>query len=98
MSRYHFSDQARADLDEIWLFIAEDNLAAADRLIDEIIARFGVLVEHPGMGHACEELAPSLRSSVVGNYLIFYRPRRNGIDVVRVLSGFRDLPALFDID
>ena len=32
--------EARLDVDEIWEFIGEDNLAAADRLIAEIFARF----------------------------------------------------------
>lgn len=98
MNRYHLSDQARADLDEIWLYIAEDSLSAADRFVDEIIARFPALAQQPGMGRQRPELAPELRSVPVSNYLVFYRPHPEGIDIVRVLSGFRDLPALFPID
>jgi len=32
----------------------------------------------------------------VGDYLIFYLPRKNGIVVVRVLSGYRNLDVLFE--
>jgi toxin ParE1/3/4 len=31
----------------------------------------------------------------VGNYVVFYRPIENGIEVVRVLHGRRDIAALF---
>lgn len=43
------------------------------------------------MGRSREELAPSLRSLPVDKYVIFYRPIENGIQVERVLSGYRDL-------
>ncbi len=32
----------------------------------------------------------------VGNYIIFYRQTEDGIEVVRVLSGYRDLDRLFE--
>jgi toxin ParE1/3/4 len=47
------------------------------------------------MGVSRDELLPSLRSLTVGNYVIFYLPLLDGIEVVRVLPGMRDLDALF---
>jgi toxin ParE1/3/4 len=38
---------------------------------------------------------PALRSLSVGNYLIFYRPLADGIEIVRVLHGARDIDSLF---
>jgi toxin ParE1/3/4 len=32
----------------------------------------------------------------LGNYIIFYRPIDDGIEVVRILHGARDLPPLFE--
>jgi len=95
MSRYRLSRTAHADLDDSWLHIATDSLAAADRFVDELIAKFQILATQPGMGRLREELADSLRSFPVGNYVIFYRPIPDGVEVVRVLSGFRDIPNLF---
>jgi plasmid stabilization system protein ParE len=43
-----------------------------------------------------EELAPNLRSSHVGKYIIFYRPEDEGIEVIRVIHGHRDIPKLFE--
>ena len=47
------------------------------------------------MGRARPELAADLRSFPVGNYIIFYRPIEDGVEIVRVLSGARDIDALF---
>lgn len=94
--RYRLSDRARQDLDEIWSYIAEDGLRTADRFIDAIIDRIRAIADQPGIGRTRNELAASLRSFPVGNYLIFYRPLTDGVEVVRILSGFRDLPPLFD--
>jgi len=45
-----------------------------------------------------EELAPALRSFPVGRYLIFYVALTNGVDIVRVLHGSRDIATLFQDD
>ena len=86
---------AEADLDEIWLYIAQDDPNAADRFLDLIEERCQLLAENPLMGRSRPELAPRLRSFPVRNYVIFYVPISNGIEIVRVASGFRDIDALF---
>jgi len=50
------------------------------------------------MGRRRDELSPGLRSVVMGSYLIFYRPLEDGIRLMRVAHGSRDLPSLFDLD
>jgi toxin ParE1/3/4 len=47
------------------------------------------------MGRLWDELVPPLRSFPIGRYLIFYRPVNNGIQIMRVVSGYRDLDAIF---
>ena len=32
----------------------------------------------------------------VANYAIFYRPLEDGIEVIRIIHGARDLPKLFE--
>ncbi len=98
MSRYRLSQQSRSDLDDIWLYIASDNVTAADRFIDELVDKFQTLATQPGIGRTRDELGESLRSFPVSNYVIFYRPMQAGIEVVRVLSGFRDIPNVFTDD
>ena len=43
------------------------------------------------MGRVRSELAPELRSFPVGRYVVFYLPCPDGIDIVRVLHGARDI-------
>jgi len=67
----------------------------ADRFIDKIEERCQALAQFPHMGVSREELGHDLRSLAVGNYLIFYLPIDDGIEVVRVLSGMRDIDTIF---
>lgn len=83
--------QAEIDLEEIWLFIAADNVAAADRLLDRIGGVFEMLAENPEAGRQRPELGRSIRSFAVGNYVIFYEAVSNGAEIVRVLHGARDI-------
>ncbi len=83
------------DLDEIWLYIAQDNPDSADALLDKIEECCQALAQFPFIGTNRDELMPDLRSLPVGNYLIFYMPIEDGIVVVRVLHGMRDVDALF---
>ena len=54
-----------------------------------------VLATQPMMGRARDELAPGVRSFPFGRYVVFYMPLDDGIDVVRVLHGARDIDAVF---
>lgn len=89
------TSQAEADLLEIWLFIAKDSIRAADRLLDRFEETFHLIASQPRMGRCRAQLAPELRSFPVGDYLIFYVPLPDGIQVIRVLSGYRDIDSLF---
>ena len=83
--------RALADLAEIWAYIAEDSPAHADAFAARIDRKFHTLARRPGIGRARPELDKYLRSFVVGQHVIFYLPRSNGIEVVRVLHGARDI-------
>jgi toxin ParE1/3/4 len=98
MNSFRLSPVARSDLDEIWFYIAQDDL---DAQINSSAPLFRdsrnsqPFAAMPRLGRKREELSPRLRSFPVGRYVIFYRPMENGIEIVRVLHGARDLPPLF---
>jgi toxin ParE1/3/4 len=87
--------QAEEDLLEIWVYIARDNEAAANRLYDRIERACATLAEHPHIGLERPELIQGVFSFPIGNYVIYYRPIEEGIEVVRVLHGARDARARF---
>ena len=82
-------------MDDIWTFIAEDDLSAASRWVQPIEQRRIALVENPMLDRSRLELGPKLRSFPTGNYVIFYLPIQAGIEITRVMSGFREVDALF---
>jgi toxin ParE1/3/4 len=96
MKQARLSERAQADLIDIWLDIAQDDSDAADRLVDRILGTCQRLARTPRIGRARENLGPGLRSLSFERYLIFYRVVKSGIEVARVLSGYRDIDALFD--
>jgi len=91
MTRITQRPAARHDLIDIWLYIAEDNEPAADRFLDRIQTALEMLLENPLAGRARPELVEGLRSFPVGNYVLFYRPVQDGIDLIRAFSGYRDI-------
>ena len=92
------SDEAKADLVDIWLYIAEDNVPAADRMNKKIHDLFRRLTEFPEMGRERPEITvvAGLRSLPVGKYLVFYQIAEDAIRIHRVLHGSMDIPSLFD--
>ena len=67
---------------------------AADALLNRIQAKLDMLADSPGVGRDRAELGRNLRSFVVRKYLIFYQPIDDGILLVRVIYGARDLRAI----
>ncbi|RCJ30547.1 plasmid stabilization protein [Nostoc minutum NIES-26] len=95
MSKYILSAAARQDLKDIKNYMSRFNLGAASRFLDAFEEKCLLLAEFPELGRSREELAPNLRSLPVDNQVIFYRPIKNGIQVERVLSGYRDFNDIF---
>ena len=95
MSRILRRPRAEADIIEIGLYIAEDDLEASERFLDLLERKLRLLASAPAIGRLRPELLPKLRSFPVGEYVVFYRPIRDGIEVVRVLNGARDIAPLF---
>ena len=94
MAQLSFADQARLDLDDIWFYISQRSPAAADQFIDEVREKCRMLAENPLIGQTQEYRRPNVRKWPVGSYLIFYRTAGEGIEVIRVLHGSRDIDSL----
>jgi toxin ParE1/3/4 len=77
----------------IWLHVARDSEAAADRLLDRIEARWRQLATYPFLGAPRDDIAPGIRHLVVGDYLTLYRVDDDAIEIIRVLHGKRNIEA-----
>ncbi len=96
MTRAKFTPIAEADLGDIAYFIARDDPGRAASFVDEIIAHCHEVAVQPGIGRNRLELGQGVRSIPHGQNIIFYRIADDGIEVVRVLHGARDIDALFE--
>ena len=91
MTKFVLHPEARADLNEIWEYIAADNLDAADRVLEQIYDSLGALVGFPHQGHSRPDLTSRpLRFQVVRDYVIAYAPDETPLAVIAVLHGRRN--------
>lgn len=88
MSGFVFHPDAVADLEEIWEFIADDDVTAADRVLEEIYKAIHTLVAFPQMGHSRSDLTSRpLRFHAVRDFLVVYAPGEKPLAVLAVLHG-----------
>ena len=81
---------------EAWLYIAEDSVDAADRLLDQIDTETRTLLTQPKMGRTRDELVAGLRSWPTATpYILFYFADDDGITIARVLHHARDVPVIW---
>ena len=94
MSAYVLSRDAERDLDNLWEYIGQDSVQAADRLIAEIFEAFEALARNPAIGHKREDLTKfPVLFWPVGNYLIIYRVAGGLVEILAIVHGKRDIPA-----
>jgi toxin ParE1/3/4 len=93
---HRLAPAAEAELDDIWYYIAKKSSSTgiADGVVDFITDRFFLLAGHPHLGRRRDEdLRPGLRSFPVGDVII-YRVEDDGVLILHVVRGSRNIEAL----
>lgn len=91
MSEFVLHPDAAKDLDEIWEYIAADNIDAADRVREEIYDAIQSLIPFPYVGHTRPDLTSRpLRFQTVRDYVIVYAPDEKPLAIIAVLHGRRN--------
>jgi toxin ParE1/3/4 len=97
-----WSNQARADLLEIYTMIGLELPAAAERYFDRIEVKAGLLTSQPRMGVRRSDISPSMRMLIESPYLILYRTDPDtddgtirAVEIIRIIDGRRDLREIF---
>jgi toxin ParE1/3/4 len=89
MTEYDFHPEAEIDLNEIWEYIAEDNVPAAGRLIAEIYSALENLI-FPHSGYRRTDLTSRpVRFIRVRDYLIACAPDEKPLWIIAVIHGHR---------
>ncbi len=95
MNRFKISRQADRDLEDMWVYLAQNDSLAADLLLAKVLDKFPMLAQFPEMGRSRKELAEELRSFPIKPYIIFYKNMETHIEIVRILHQSRDIENQF---
>jgi toxin ParE1/3/4 len=93
--------EAENDLVSHFVFIGRQSVRNADRFLRAADQACQTLATMPSLGSPCDSSRPALAGLRIWSirkfpkYLIVYRPLADGIEVVRVLHGRRDIESLF---
>jgi len=95
MKRFILTPRAKQDVNDIWDYIANDNIEAADRVLDALDNAMIRLATNPGIGHWRDELTDKRhRFLLVYSYLIVYRHKTKPLQIIRVLHAARDVQSM----
>jgi len=107
MNTFSFSEKAIQDIEAICEFYDQTNVNFVSRLFDKIRKKCKLYADFPNMGKMDRIFSQNLtkeqylffsqlRSFRVDDYIIFYLPRRDGIDVYRIVCGKQDWISIFE--
>jgi toxin ParE1/3/4 len=95
-SKFRLTEPAVQDIKQIADYIArQSGFTQAERFLTRLDEKFTKITQFPNLGRQRDEILPSMRSIPIDSYLILYMPLNQDIDILRVVSGYRDLSALF---
>ena len=94
-SKVRYSPEATRDLDEIWLYIAEEllNPDSAQTTVNDIMSSIEKLGDFPQMGPMLSSITnidSAYRFLLCGSYIAFYHSDESTVNIDRVLYGKRD--------
>lgn len=103
MSRQVYkTSAAMQDIVDCAAYLGEQRVGLEIEFLDSIEKTLDYLASGSGSGGLYESQNPLLEGIRVWkvhdfeNHLIFYRPTSDGIDLIRVLHGARDIAAIFE--
>ncbi|MGK7889807.1 MAG: type II toxin-antitoxin system RelE/ParE family toxin [Leptolyngbyaceae cyanobacterium] len=97
--QFRLTEPAIQDIEQIADYLAQQSgLKQADQFLMDLDNKCAKILRFPNLGRPRNEILPNLRSLPISNYLILYMPIGQDIEILRVVSGYRDLSALFNED
>lgn len=94
MPRVNYLPEVLNDLHGIWRYVYDKSKSVdiADRLIETIDETAAIYASRPELGIPRPEFDERLRCFPVGRYVVYYIAIEEGIEIVQVIHGSRDLP------
>jgi len=86
---------ASQDLNAISDYFLKQSIDAGERFVETFNQKCKYLVRYPYMGKSYTHLRPGLRGLSLMGYIIFYHVVENDVEILRVVSGYRNLQDVF---
>jgi toxin ParE1/3/4 len=94
--QFRLTESALGEIQEISEYLAKTyGFAQSERFLKKLNAQFSRIVQFPKMGKPRDEILSGLRMLSVDRYLVLYVVLGDDVEILRVVSGFRDLSRLF---
>ena len=95
MTRLVITETALADLDDIWLYIAQDSYPEyADAINDKLFAFFKLVQKNPNMGVKRDDIGKDIRLFPVGKINVIYWLKGSSLEFFRVHHSALDFNIL----
>jgi len=95
MTRLVYTPQSRSDLNDIGLYIAQDNPRRAISFVRELRAKCRKIAQTPKAYRPRPDLGKDIHSCAHGNYIVLFYEEPGLVRIVRVLHGAMDIEAQF---
>ncbi len=86
---------ASRDLDAISEYFLEKSVDAGDRFVQTFHQKCQHLARFPYIGKSYSQLRPGLRGLLLMDYIVFYQVVEDNIEILRVVSGYRNFRDVF---
>jgi len=96
------TEDAQADIADIGFYYAQRDREVESRFYRAVDETIQMLADSPELGERCRFRSPETKSMRVwlvagfSNYLIFYRPSDDVLEVKRIFHGARNYAAIFN--
>jgi toxin ParE1/3/4 len=94
--QFRLTEPAIKDIEQIADYIAsQSGLAESEKFLSKLDAKFAKIVQFPNLGRQRDEILLNIRSLSIDTYLILYMPIEQDVEILRIVSGYRNISALF---
>lgn len=95
MTTLRITVPASCDLEAISEYFLEKSVEVGERFVQQFNQKCQHLERFPHIGKPYSQFRPGLRGLIIMDYIIFYQIREDNIEILRVVSGYRDLQDVF---
>ena len=94
MNSIRLTPQAKADLDNIWAYTAQQwNIDQAEAYMRALDATFPLLVLNPRLGRNIDDICKGYFKFPTASHILIYRLNKAQVEIVRILHKCSDVEA-----